>query len=123
MPVKKSRMGILNPVTSTQEKYSSSQRGIAELVRDVAGGEAFSNADHLRTLIKERHDGKNDWDAAYEYKLKGLVSDLKCTDKRLLQRAKSTGAWLSVHGTTVSGTVLNATEFQDFYVHVITSLP
>ena len=39
MPVNKSGLGILNPVTSSQEKYLSSTRGSAELVRVVTGGE------------------------------------------------------------------------------------
>ena len=83
----------------------------------------MSNADHIRILSKGRGDIKKDQDAAYESKLKGLLSDLKGTNKCLLLRAKNTGAWMSVHGTTVSGTVLSATEFRNLYVHVITSLP
>ena len=109
MSVKKSGLGILNPATLAQENYLSYQRGSAELVWAVAGGGGLSNADHLWNLCEEKRDGKKDRDAAHESKLKGLVSDLKGTDKRLLIRAKSTGAWLSVHGTTVSGTVLSAT--------------
>ena len=53
MPVKKYGLGLLNLVTSSQEKYLSSQRGITELVQAVTGGGAFSNADHLRTLSEE----------------------------------------------------------------------
>ena len=47
MPVKKARLGLLNPLTSYQEKYLSSTGGRVELVRAVMGGKAFSNADHL----------------------------------------------------------------------------
>ena len=46
--------------------------------------------------------------------LKFLVSNVQGTDKRLLLCAKITGAWLSIHGTTVSGTVISATEIWDF---------
>ena len=88
----------------------------------MTGGGAFSNSGHLRTLSEERRDRSKDWDAAYKSKLKGLVIDLKGTDKRPLLRAKITGACLSVCGTTVSGTVLSAMEFWGFYVHIITSL-
>ena len=109
MPVNKSGLGLLNPVTSSQYKYLSSLWGSAELARAVTGGGAFSNADHLRTLSEERCDGKKDRDFAHKYRLKGLVRDLKGTYKRLLLRAKSTGAWMSVRGTTVSGTVLSTT--------------
>ena len=62
MTVKKSGLGILNPVMSAQEKYLSSQRGSAELVRAVTGGGAFSNTNHLRTLsekgVTERKNGE-----------------------------------------------------------------
>ena len=102
-------MGLPNTVISSQEKYLISQRGIAELVRAVTGGGAFSNANHLRTLSEERSNGKKDRDAVYKSKLKGLVSDLKGTDKRLLLRAKSTGVWMSAHSTKFSVTVLSAT--------------
>ena len=80
----------------------------------MTGGGAFSNADYLRTLSEERRYRKKDQDVAYESRLKGLVRDLKGNDKHLLLRANSTGTWLSLHSTTVSGTVLSATEFRDF---------
>ena len=51
---------------------------------------------------------------ANETKLKGLVRDLKGTHRHLILRSKSTGAWLSVRGTTVSGTILSDTEFWNF---------
>ena len=89
----------------------------------MRGGGSFSDADHLRALSEERRNGKKDQDAAYEFKLKGLLSDLKVNDKRLLLRDRSMGSCLSVCGTTVSGTVLSTMEFRDFYVRVIMSLP
>ena len=70
--------------------------------------------EHLWTLSEEWRDGKKAQDVAYESRLKGLVSNLQGTDKRLLLRAKITGAWMSVRVTTVSGTVLSTTEFRDF---------
>ena len=109
MTVKKSGLGFLNPVTSAQEKYLISQRGSTELVWAVTGGEALSNTDNLHMLGEERRGRKKDREAAYKTKLKGLVCDLKGNDKRLIIRTKSTGAWMSVHGTTVSGIVLYAT--------------
>ena len=47
---KKSGLGLLNPATSVQEKYISSQRGIVELIPAVMGGGTFENADHLRMI-------------------------------------------------------------------------
>ena len=114
MLVNKSGLGLLNPVTLAKEKYLSSTRGIVELVRYVTGGGTFSNADHLWTLSEERCDGKQVRDVACKSRLKGLVGNPKGTDKSLLLHAKGTGAWMSVCGTTFSGTVLSATEFWDF---------
>ena len=51
MPVRKSGLRLLNPVTSAQEKYLSSTRGSAELIRAMTGGGVFSNANHFLTLI------------------------------------------------------------------------
>ena len=42
-------------------------------------------------------------------KLKELVADIERTDRRLILRAKNTGAWLNVRGTTLTGRVLSAT--------------
>ena len=93
------------------------------MVRAVTGGEEFYNNDHLRTLSEERHDMKEAQDVAYKSRLKGLVSNLQGTGNRPLLCTKSTGAWPSVHITKVSVTVLSATEFRNFYVLAIMSLP
>ena len=66
--------------------------------------------------IQERRDGKEAWEVAYKFRLKGLVSNIQGTHKRLILSAKGTGDWMSVLGTTVSGTALSATEFQDFFM-------
>ena len=114
MPIRKSGPGLLNPVTSAQKNYLSSTRGSVELVRDFTGGGGFSNADHLGILSEERCDEKKSRDVAYASRLKGLVSNLKGTEKRLIPRSRSTCSCLSVRGTTVSGTVPCATEFRYF---------
>ena len=80
----------------------------------MAGGGDFSNADHLQTLSEERRDRKKDREVAHESRIKGLVRYLKVTGKRLFLQANGTVAFLSVRGTTVSGTVLSATGFRGF---------
>ena len=74
---------------------------------------SISNASHLQTLGEERRDRNKYREAANKTKLKGLVRNLKGTNRRLILRDKITGSWLSVRGTTVSSTVLSATEFRD----------
>ena len=83
-----------------------------KLIRAVMEG-GLSNADHLQTFWEERYDGKKYWEAAYETKLKGLVRNLKGTNRCLILRVKIIGAWLSIHDTTFLGAVLSATEFRD----------
>ena len=84
------------------------------MVRFVTTGGELSNADPLQTLSEERRDRKKTRDVAYKSRLKGLSSNIKGNKNSLILRAKITGAWLSIRGTTVSGTVISATEFWDF---------
>ena len=51
MLVKKSGLGLLNPVTSENKKYLSFQRAIKVMEEG-----AFYNDDHLMALRKERRD-------------------------------------------------------------------
>ena len=57
MLVKKSVLGLLNPVTSTNDKYLSSQYASKELIQAVMVGGTFSNANHPMALREERRDG------------------------------------------------------------------
>ena len=114
IPVKTAGLGLLNPVISEKGHYISSQKGSTELIRAVTEVGAFSDSDHLRMLGEERRDSQKDRKVANKTKLKGLVRDLKGTNRRLILQTKNTGAWMRVHGTTVSGTLLSATEFREF---------
>ena len=91
------------------------------LVQSMAS--SFSTVDHIPAVIGERRDKKREQDTANDVKLQGIVSHQCTTKKRLLLGAKHTGAWLSVRGNTVTGTVIAATEFRDFYVLVIMLTP
>ena len=70
-----------------------------------------------------RWDGKKDQDVSNEVKLSVIFRNQGAFKKRLFLRAKHMGASLSVRGTMVTGTVLAATEFLNFYVLVITLTP
>ena len=80
----------------------------------MTGEGAFFNADRLLVLREERRDGQKNRDDVNGDKLKDLVSGLDSVDRRLILHAKNTGAWLNVQGTTVTGTVLGATDFRGF---------
>ena len=65
---------------------------------------------------------KNSSDDGNNIKWGRLVKDRKATDFRLILCTKQTGYYLTVQGTPVTSTVLEATEFRDFCAH-ITILP
>ena len=54
----------------------------------------LANADHLLALMEERRHGQRSRDDVNDAKLKELVEDLDGTNRRLILRAKNTGAWL-----------------------------
>ena len=67
-----------------------------EIIRDVAGEEAFSNNDHILVLREERKNEQKNWDDANDAPLKVLVGDLIGTNHRLIQCAKNTCDWMNV---------------------------
>ena len=113
MPVKKSRLGLLNPVIPAKEKYLSSQRRSAELIRAVMGGGSQTPTTSWCSE-KKGVTGRKNRDDTNGATIKGLVRDLLGTDCCLTIRSNNTGDWLSVHNTTVTSTVFLATEFRDF---------
>ena len=97
-----------------KENPLSSQWGSTYLVRSMTGGGAFSNVDQLLDLWEERFDGQKNHDDVNNTTLNGLVVDLLGTDRCIILQANNMGAWMSIHDTTVSGTVLLDTKFCDF---------
>ena len=53
-------------------------------------------------------------DVVNDAKLQGIISNQDAFKKQLFLCAKHTGSWMSVQGTTETGTILAATEFRDF---------
>ena len=80
-------------------------------------------ADHIWAVKGGRRDRKKDGYAVNDAKLQGIVNNQGDYEKRLFLRAKHMSAWLSVGVTTVTGNVLAAMQFRNFYVLVITSTP
>ena len=112
MPVKKSGLGLQYPVTPASEKYLSFLRTRSKLIGYVTGERSFSTDGHLMVFREERHDGPKIRDGSKGAKLKGLVDDLEAPERRLILCANNTGLWLTVQDTTVTSTVLAATEFR-----------
>ena len=83
------------------------------------GDRDLSTDDHIWAIKKERKDREKYWDDANDEKMRVMVSDQIASNKLLSLPAKHTGSWLSVHGTTVTGTILAVAEFRNFNVLVI----
>ena len=66
-------------------------------------------------LREERRDRKKIRDDAKNLKLVVLFMELKATDRRLIIRAKNTGYWMTVWGTILTGIVIVAMEFCNFF--------
>ena len=79
IPEKKSGLGLLNPVTSENEKYPSLKYASMELIWSVIGKIEFSNANHLLPPMEERRDSQEIRDDINHTKLKELVEDLDGT--------------------------------------------
>ena len=56
MMTKKSGLGLLNSVTSANEKSQGLQQASAESIRAVTGGEALYNNDHIMEIRQKRCD-------------------------------------------------------------------
>ena len=62
---------------------------------------------------------KNIWGDANDVKLKAVVENLEAPYRCLVLCYKHKGSWLTIQGTTVTGTVLEATKFRDFFAYVM----
>ena len=115
MRVNKSGLGLQDPVKLANKKYPSFLRAICNLIGSVKGYRDFSTADHLLVLREERRDNqKIRYDANWS-KLKGLVRYLEVLDHRIIICAKNLGYWMTVWGTILTGIVIVAIEFCNFF--------
>ena len=126
-PIDKSLMGLHNIVTSAQKKYSRSIHASGELIGAVTGKWVCSTSDHIQRVKWESHDKTNNGTPQMMQSSRELLATkaplINAFEKRLFLRAKHMYDWMSVWGTPVTGTVLTATEFCDFYVLVTTLTP
>ena len=108
MPVKKAGLGLLDPMTSVEEKDLTFWRTSTKLIRAVTSQGTLSISDHLIVLREEKRGGQKRRDDTNVSKLKELVNYLEAYYCRLIISAKKTGSWMNVRGIVVSGIVLAA---------------
>ena len=85
----------------------------------MAGQSELSDANHLQSIREYRSNRQKKWYDANDTKLGGLVENLKSSDRRSTLYAKKTDSWMTLKGTTVTSTVLAATDFVIFCAHVM----
>ena len=106
--VKKSGLGIQEPLTSANNKYLSLIHARSKLIGSVTGERLFSIDYQILALREEMCDGQKIQDDNNEPKTKGLVNYIEALDPRLSIGSKNIGYYMNVRGTTVTCTVLKA---------------
>ena len=76
-PVKKDGLGQHNPVTSSEEKYTSFLRARFEMIVSVTGEWVFPTADHIQVFKEEQRHRKIYQDDKNDAKLWVIVIDQK----------------------------------------------
>ena len=85
------------------------------MIRDVAGEREFSTTNHLQAVIEKSIEGKKLQDDINDAKLEVIVMDLNTLYHCIFLHTKLNGSWLTVWVTVVTGTVLLAMKFRDFW--------
>ena len=84
------------------------------LVQSWAGGCFKMLTTPMRLKRRGGKGQEKNRDVVNDAKLQGIISNQDAFEKQLFLCAKHTGSWMSVQGTTETGTILAATEFRDF---------
>ena len=86
--VKKSGLGIQNPVISAAEKYTSLLHAIYKPNGEVMGKREFSTSDHPRVVKEEGRDKRKYWYNVNDAKLRVIINDQGAFEKHPFLRAK-----------------------------------
>ena len=86
--VKKSGLGIQNPVISAAEKYTSFLHAIYKPNGEVMGKRYFSTSDHPRVVKEEGRDKRKYWYNVNDAKLRVIINDQGAFEKHPFLRAK-----------------------------------
>ena len=73
MLVKRSVLGLQNPVTPDDEKWRGLQRTRMELIREMTVESEFLTTDHLQAVKEEISEGKKPRDNINTDKLEGII--------------------------------------------------
>ena len=119
LPVKQGGIGIPNPVTTANGRYSDSVTCTRKLTQSLleTTPEPFDVRDYKSDCSSKRHAASKSREKANESTITTLANKLQLPERRRFLRsvdkAKQTGNWLTVTPDFQNGTDLTANEFRD----------
>jgi hypothetical protein len=113
LPVKHAGIAIPNPTTSARGNFMASTVVCGHLVAALRERVQFNRAEHKSVIKEGRAAIKINRTVVHDNELSRLLRPLPPEKKRIIERGRRTGAWISVQPSTVNGTELSAKEFRD----------
>ena len=113
LPVKEAGLAISNPTTTAETNFKSSTLITTHIVAALRGRTKFEHHKHVQISRQCRSELRQRKKTASEEKLNRILHPIDEFNTRLINRAKSTGAWLTVQPSSYNDTTLNMQEFRD----------
>ena len=113
LPIKHSGLSIHNPVSSSPNYYRDSQQLTSHLIDSLHDITVFSLPDHLALRKSVRVQIVKNHVMEYEASFDSITKSLPPLTRRILDRGKDTGQWLSVLPSVINDTTLASEEFKD----------
>ena len=113
LPVKHAGIAIPNPTTSAGGNFRASTIVCGHLVASLRKRATFNGAEHTSVIKEGRAAMRLCRAAVDDSELTRLLRNLPQEKRRIIERGRQTGAWISVQPSTVNGTELSAEEFRD----------
>ena len=113
LPVKHAGIAIPNPTTSAGGNFRASTIVCGHLVTSLRKRVTFNGAEHTSVIKEGRSAMRLCRTAVDDNELTRLLRNLPQEKRRIIERGRRTGAWISVQPSTVNGTELSAEEFRD----------
>eukprot|EP00978_Attheya_sp_CCMP212_P005533 scaffold12431_cov57-Attheya_sp.AAC.8 len=113
LPVKHTGIAIPNPTTSAGGNFMASTVVCGHLVAALRERVQFNGVEHKSVIKEGRAAIKINRTVVHDNELSCLLRPLPPEKKRIIERGRRTGAWISVQPSTVNGTELSAEEFRD----------
>ena len=114
LSVKKSGLGIPNPVTSSPENHESSKVITSSLVQSLIEGKNLNAIAYKDEASAKRRSCRNERIQSDQTQFDGMfIAESSKAKQECLNRARKSGAWLTLTPDRINGTELSEEEFRD----------